>query len=539
MFRTRPLGTTASALVLAALLATLSTGVSFAHRWMPEDWVHLESPWTQSVQVWLDQLAPEDRPATAAIQGAEEKPDELRLEEHLSLNAVVSQFHRPLGTWLVLFAGALVALLYFQHLSVGRTTLLRTQVGIVALVCIWSALAKATALWAPFHVTALPIAALPIWIVQFLERRAALVIGALAALFAASAVSFEIITLAPLLAATFGAVVSAKHGRPGVGRSILPVAVGLISTSLALFTYLTMVVFRGGAAALAPSFAALGEFQLESVPVSLLLLGPSSALVAVFLREPAMAVLGGVTRRRLQRLTDLEQPVLQKIAQEAPGTWEHSRAMANLAEAASLAVGADPLLTRVGAYYHDLGKTIQPKYFVENLDLGEPSPHDGLDPDVSADAIMAHVVQGTHMLRDAGIPEPVIEFAYTHHGTSVIEYFWHKCNEQGNPKNLPESNFRYPGMKPRSKETAILMLVDALEAGARTVDPPTRQGFNQLVQRITYTKLRQGQLDDSGLVMSDLRILMERLTETLAKVHHKRIPYPWQKQGKKGGDTFA
>lgn len=122
------------------------------------------------------------------------------------------------------------------------------------------------------------------------------------------------------------------------------------------------------------------------------------------LRRPAERLLGGVSRDRLIELTDLDQPLLQKMANEAPGSWEHARAMANLAEAAAAAINADTLLTRVGAYYHDLGKTIQPKYFVENLLPGEKSPHDDLDPDVSADAIMAHVVQGAKILREGGSP---------------------------------------------------------------------------------------------------------------------------------------
>src|SRR5690606_29901798 len=126
-----------------------------------------------------------------------------------------------------------------------------------------------------------------------------------------------------------------------------------------------------------------------------------------------------VPRDRLLDLSDLEQPLLMRLSQEAPGTYEHSRAMANLAEPAASAIGADALLTRVGAYYHDLGKTAQSKYFVENLSPDERSPHDDLDPDVSADAIMAHVVLGTKILREGGVPEPVVEFAYTHHGTQV------------------------------------------------------------------------------------------------------------------------
>jgi putative nucleotidyltransferase with HDIG domain len=237
---------------------------------------------------------------------------------------------------------------------------------------------------------------------------------------------------------------------------------------------------------------------------------------------------GVVSRAQLLNLTDLAQPLLKKMASEAPGSWEHSRAMANLAEAAAAAIGADALLTRVGAYYHDLGKTCQSKYFIENLGRGERSPHQDLDPDVSADAIMAHVVEGVRILRRGHIPEAVIEFSYTHHGTSIIEYFWHKCVEQGNPKGLTEDAFRYPGMRPRTRETAILMLVDSIEAGARTVDPPTRDKFLEMVQRVIFVKMQQGQLDESGLSVSDIRTLALHITDALVNAYHKRVRYPWQ-----------
>jgi putative nucleotidyltransferase with HDIG domain len=208
--------------------------------------------------------------------------------------------------------------------------------------------------------------------------------------------------------------------------------------------------------------------------------------------------------------------------------------MANLAEAAASAIGADALLTRVGAYYHDLGKTIQPKYFVENLLPGETSPHDQLDPDVSADAIMAHVVQGAKILRAGGVPEPVVEFSYTHHGTQTIEFFWHKCKERGNPKELGEDFFRYPGMKPQSRETAILMLVDSIEAASRTIQPAERAKFEEMIQRIIFTKLRSGQLDDSGLTLEDVRTLTAKMADTLVNMFHGRIKYPWQSERAEG-----
>ncbi|MEO8797644.1 MAG: HDIG domain-containing metalloprotein, partial [Polyangiaceae bacterium] len=186
--------------------------------------------------------------------------------------------------------------------------------------------------------------------------------------------------------------------------------------------------------------------------------------------------------------------------------------------------------------YHDLGKTIQPKYFVENLAHGERSPHEDLEPEVSADAIMAHVVQGAKILREGRVPEPVVEFAYTHHGTQVIEYFWHKCKERGNPKKLAEDFFRYPGMKPQTKETAILMLVDSIEAASRTIQPPDRVKFEEMIQRIIFTKLKSGQLDESGLTLEDCRILIAKMTDTLVNMFHSRIKYPWQEKAQdKGG----
>ena len=143
---------------------------------------------------------------------------------------------------------------------------------------------------------------------------------------------------------------------------------------------------------------------------------------------------------------------------------------------------------------------------------------------------MAHVVTGTKILRDGGIPEPVVEFAYTHHGTQVVEYFWHKCREQGNPKGLTEEHFRYPGMKPQTKETAILMLVDSIEAASRTIEPPEHEKFEEMIQRIIFTKLRGGQLDECGLTLEDLRTLVVRMSDTLVNMFHHRIQYPWQEQ---------
>jgi putative nucleotidyltransferase with HDIG domain len=311
-------------------------------------------------------------------------------------------------------------------------------------------------------------------------------------------------------------------------RKMLGAAVGGAGVAAVLYPAIVML-FEGTYSILADLRMGIGSPLIACVGGAIL-----GGVVAVGLREPAERLLGSVSRDKLIDLTDLEHPLLQKMAHEAPGSWEHARAMANLAEAAAAAIGADALLTRVGAYYHDLGKTLQPKYFVENLLPGERSPHEALEPDVSADAIMAHVVQGTTMLREGGIPEPVVEFAYTHHGTQTIEFFWHRCKERGNPKKLPESFFRYPGMKPQTKETAILMLVDSIEAASRTIEPEPGDGgrtkFEEMIQRIIFTKLKASQLDDSGLTMDDLKTLVVRMSDTLVNMYHGRVKYPWQEK---------
>jgi hypothetical protein len=133
-------------------------------------------------------------------------------------------------------------------------------------------------------------------------------------------------------------------------------------------------------------------------------------------------------------------------------------------------------------------------------------------------------------LRESGIPEPVVEFAYTHHGTQLVEFFWHKYLQQNPEPTLDEAHFRYPGMKPQTRETAIVMLVDSIEAASRTVEPPTRENFDEMIRRIVFTKLRAGQLDESDLSMEDLHVLVERMGAALTNMYHGRIRYPWQRK---------
>ena len=241
-------------------------------------------------------------------------------------------------------------------------------------------------------------------------------------------------------------------------------------------------------------------------------------------------VMGHVSRDRLVALLDLSHPLLQRMIVRAPGSFEHSRAMANLAEQAASSIGADALLTRVGAYYHDLGKSVEPKFFIENLLQGETSAHQGLTPLESAARIVRHVTEGVRILREAGIPEPIVEFSYTHHGSQHVEFFLNQQQKLHPGQVIDRRPFAYPGMRPSTKETAILMLVDSIEAASRTIDSRDPAQIKHLVSRIVFSKLSSGQLDDSGLAAAELKTLTERVVDTLVYANHHRVKYPWQEE---------
>jgi putative nucleotidyltransferase with HDIG domain len=434
---------------------------------------------------------------------------------------VAGRFVAAFGIYFALF---LMASTYLRRFGSARTRLLRMQLGLFSGMTLLVAAAKAMLLFTALPEMWIPLATVPLWIALSFERRTAFLVNVILAFMASSLLLFDLPLLTVLV--TRGLASSLFFRNKKQPWTMVPAGFGGGIVACGIYAAIR-VMFEGSYPALEDMADPLRSPMLACIGGGLL-----AGLLGVFLRRPAERLLGGVSRDRLIELTDLDQPMLRKMAEEAPGSWEHARAMANLAEAAAAAIGADSLLTRVGAYYHDLGKTIQPKYFVENLLPGERTPHEDLDPDVSADAIMAHVVQGTKILRDARIPEPVVEFAYTHHGTQTIEFFWHKCLERGNPKNLGEDFFRYPGMKPQTKETAILMLVDSIEAASRTIQPPDREKFDQMIQRVVFTKLKSGQLDESGLTLEDLRTITVRMSDTLVNMYHGRIKYPWQRESK-------
>jgi cyclic-di-AMP phosphodiesterase PgpH len=229
----------------------------------------------------------------------------------------------------------------------------------------------------------------------------------------------------------------------------------------------------------------------------------------------------------LLELSDTNRPLLKQLSMEAPGTFNHVMQVANLAEASATVIGANALLTRVGSLYHDVGKMTMPEYFVENQ-RGESNPHDELKPSMSALIIANHVKEGLEIGRKYRIPQKVLDFIPMHHGTSRIEYFYQKALEQRQPDDpeVNESDFRYPGPKPNTVETSILMLADTVEAAARTLTNPTHKRLEGLIDTLIDAKMEDGQLDESGLTFANLNQIRSVFLKVLLGFYHVRVKYP-------------
>ena len=233
----------------------------------------------------------------------------------------------------------------------------------------------------------------------------------------------------------------------------------------------------------------------------------------------------------LLELSDTNNKLLKDLSLQAPGSFNHTLQVANLAEAAADRIGAHALLTRVGALYHDIGKMKKPEYFVENQRVAS-NPHDDLKPRMSALIIASHVKEGLEIGREQGLPEQVLKFIPMHHGTARIEYFYRKALSQSDEKDgsVPESEFRYPGPKPDSKETGIQMLADSVEAASRSLDDPTPRRLENLIDLIFRERIDDGQLDDTDLTFRDLRLIKDTFLKMLLGIYHVRVKYPDQKE---------
>jgi putative nucleotidyltransferase with HDIG domain len=235
------------------------------------------------------------------------------------------------------------------------------------------------------------------------------------------------------------------------------------------------------------------------------------------------------TSMTLLELADASHPLLRRLAVEAPGTYSHSWQVATLAQAAAESIGANSLLCRVAAYYHDVGKINKADYFVENQQAGEQNRHINLTPSVSFLIIKGHVADGIELAREYGLPTSLFPFIQQHHGTTMVEYFYDQAKTQAEKRgeDAPDdTEFRYPGPKPKTREVAILMLSDAIESATRAMVDPSAVRIEALVHKLTMARLLDGQFDDCDLTLRDLNLIQKTLGKTLLSIYHSRIPYP-------------
>ncbi len=228
----------------------------------------------------------------------------------------------------------------------------------------------------------------------------------------------------------------------------------------------------------------------------------------------------------LAELADHNQPLLRKLMNDAPGTFNHSLTVSHLCENAAEAIGANPVLARVGAMYHDIGKLLRPMFFVENQSFyGIENPHKSCTPRFSKMLITAHPKDGVELAKDAHLPQIINNFILQHHGTSLVSYFYNEALKEEGAENVNEEQFRYPGPKPNMKETAILMIADAVESAVRAAKNPSNEEIDAIIDKIIKERLNDGQLSDSPLTLKDLKTIAETFSRMLRGMHHKRIKY--------------
>ncbi len=292
----------------------------------------------------------------------------------------------------------------------------------------------------------------------------------------------------------------------------------------AIHLFCLFLIYRDVQVLLSPRFAAekIYPLALNGFISVILVLGTLKIFEYLF---------GVLTNYSLLELSDFNQPLLKRMILEAPGTYHHSLVVSNLSEGAADAIGANALLARVGAYYHDIGKMVKPEYFTENQMMGG-NKHDEIEPTMSRLVILNHVKEGVELAKKYKLNPLIADFIPQHHGTSLIHYFHQKALEAAQDgEGVDENDFRYPGPKPQFREVAIVLLADSVEGAVRAMDEPTPARIEEVVKKIINNKFIDGQLDECDLTLREIEIISATFTRILSAMYHSRVKYPEKKNG--------
>ena len=350
------------------------------------------------------------------------------------------------------------------------------------------------------------------------RQELALLLAAIVAMVVALAVGHGLREFLLLLGVTMAAVLSLGRIR---SRSKL-IHVGLFAGVVAALLYMVMSMIEDQPFGLSLLKSALRN-GLWAVAAGFIMTGLLPFIENLF---------GVLTDLSLLELGDVAHPLLQELVRRAPSTYNHSVTVGSIAEAATESINARGLLVRVGAYFHDIGKMLKPGYFIENQGPDD-NRHDTLVPAMSTLVIIAHIKDGADLARQHRLPQPIIDLIAQHHGTTRVEFFYDLATEQQqsdpNGSEVDESAFRYPGPKPQTKEAAVLMLADAVESASRTLVDPTPARIESLVRGLAETRLHDGQFDESGLTLRELRTIEKSMVMSITSIYHGRIKYPEQR----------
>jgi len=470
-----------------------------------------------------DQAMQEVAPVTVSVLKGERivQPGDTITEQTMLALSALGLMGRPLGweTWLGSFIIVVLQLLVLSGLlsRTNRPVLADNtlMLALATLIILFTLVARIMVV-PPLSPYLVPLAALAMITSIITKPRTALLLVSLQALNVGLMTGMDFgFVLVALITAIFS-LYPVSH----LAQRIELLAAGALVAAVAGATVFAVELLREAPIldALQASLWGLGNGALSMVlTVSILMI-----------YEPLFNL---TTPLRLLELANPSQPLLRRLMQVAPGTYNHSILMGNLAEAAAEAIGADPLLARVGAYYHDIGKTLRPEYFIENQ-LHVSNPHDRLNPNLSKLAITAHVKDGEDLARQYGLPKPVIDIIRQHHGTSVLSYFYHKAQETTGG-DVPEETYRYEEEKPASPEAAIIMLADSVEAAAKAMKAPTVKKMQGLIRTILKQKMDDGQLDKSQLTFGDLEKIRLVFESGLRGLAGHRIEYPRERENGK------
>jgi putative nucleotidyltransferase with HDIG domain len=380
---------------------------------------------------------------------------------------------------------------------------------VLGIICTGSALA--TVMMAPKMLVFLPLASMSLIIGSFYSSRLAILVTCLTSILLAIAISSDLLALAPII---IGSIVAAVITNRPLTRSHLA-ATGLLVGFLQAAVYIAISIIAGSTP---PVLIAITALQYASG-------GLISAIVALGAIPYLEHISYALTPFRLAELANLDRPLLRRLVTETPGTFQHTLFVANLAEAAARELGADTALVRTGTLYHDIGKTLRPEYFIENQ-MGQPNPHDILnDPWESAQIVKEHVSGGLKLAQKYHLPEMLQAFIPEHQGTITITYFY--CQAQKRSQHIVESDFRYVGPIPQSRETGIVMLADACEAALRSLGTDTTlEAAKTLLMRIFQARWDDGQLKDCSLTWEDLDRIAPVFIKIWKERNHGRIKYP-------------